>query len=151
MELTTGQIIKIIIAILVFVIVVVSIAFSFKNYIIPYFTDVPGGEQKDITMPYYQELIKSENLVATIVNVGGNNAHYITIDESKTLYYFWKSDVNNIYRDDSWIDNKIGIVDKNGIVEIKDGYLEEDDKLVIINGGEKIGNEIYKSGRADGQ
>ncbi|OIO81490.1 hypothetical protein AUJ84_00940 [Candidatus Pacearchaeota archaeon CG1_02_32_132] len=144
MELTTGQIIKIIIAVLVFVIVVASIAFSFKNYIIPYFTDVPGGEQKDITTPYYQELIKDENLVATIVQ--GDKAKYISIGGKKTLYYFWKSDVTNIYRDDFWIDDKIGTVDKNGIIEIDSSYLKEDVNLGEINGAEKIGTEIYKIG-----
>ena len=147
MELAIGQIIKIIIAVLVFAVVVISVSLGFRNYIIPYFSDTPA-DNRDLTTPYYQELINQENVVGVIIK--GDKAHYISINGEKTAYYFWKNNVEDIYRDDSWIDDTIGEVDKNGIIAIKGSYLKEDARLGIIDRGEKIGNEIYKMGGANG-
>ena len=44
MELTTGQLIKIILGLLVVVVVVVGVGFFFKDYIIDFFKNMFGGE-----------------------------------------------------------------------------------------------------------
>jgi len=44
-ELTIGQLIKIIIGVLVFVVVVVAISFFFKDYVINFFKGFSGGEE----------------------------------------------------------------------------------------------------------
>ncbi len=52
MELTTGQLIKIILGILVVVVVVVGVGFFFKDYIIDFFNNMPGGES-DLILSLY--------------------------------------------------------------------------------------------------
>lgn len=44
MELTIGQLIKIIIGVLVFVVVVWGVYFFFTNYVIDFFKNAPGNE-----------------------------------------------------------------------------------------------------------
>lgn len=45
-ELTIGQLIKIIIGAIVFVVVVVGIYFFFKNYVIDFFKNMAGGTEE---------------------------------------------------------------------------------------------------------
>ena len=52
MELTTGQLIKIILGILVVVVVVVGVGFFFKDYIIDFFNNMIGGES-DLILSLY--------------------------------------------------------------------------------------------------
>jgi len=44
-ELTIGQLIKIIIGVLVFVVVVIGLYFFFKNYVFDFFRNVGGGNE----------------------------------------------------------------------------------------------------------
>ncbi|MEK6757709.1 MAG: hypothetical protein AABX88_01140 [Nanoarchaeota archaeon] len=50
MDLTSSQIIKIIIGILVFVVVVVGVYFFFKNYVIDFFKNWSGGETSELVL-----------------------------------------------------------------------------------------------------
>jgi len=50
MELTIGQLVKIIIGVLVFVVVVVGIGLFFKNYVIDFFKNVGGSETSKIVL-----------------------------------------------------------------------------------------------------
>ncbi len=147
MELTIGQIIKVVIAALVFVVVVLGVVLGFNSYIVPYFTEIgPSGIEKNLDTQYYQDLLDDENLVATVVEVRGENAHYLNINGEQTNYYFWKENVQKIYEDDYsfWNrDNLIGILDNNGIVDIENPV---NDNLKSLDGGEKIGRAIYKIG-----
>jgi hypothetical protein len=49
-ELTIGQLIKIILGILVVIAVVVGLYFFFKNYILDYFKNMPGGNSSKFFM-----------------------------------------------------------------------------------------------------
>jgi len=48
MELTIGNLIKIIIGVLVFVVVVVGIYFFFKDYVIDFFKNIGGNQTAEI-------------------------------------------------------------------------------------------------------
>lgn len=48
MELTIGNLIKIIIGVLVFVVVVVGIYFFFKDYVIDFFKNIGGNQTTEI-------------------------------------------------------------------------------------------------------
>ncbi len=47
-ELTIGQLIKIILGILVVIAVVIGLFFFFKNYILDYFKNMPGGNSSKL-------------------------------------------------------------------------------------------------------
>src|SRR3989344_3868091 len=155
-ELTTNQIIKIIIAVLVFVIVAVAVYWSFSNYIIPYFKGF-GIEPPDLTSQYYKELLKEENLVG-FVEIERENK--IRICGSPTNYYFVKDSpvikkdiVTNdgAWYEDIWsrikFDPKVGETGKDRKIIILNEYLNDDGGILKkIEGAERIGNEVRKIG-----
>jgi len=148
-ELTSGQIIKIVIAVFVLIIIIIGATLSFSNYIFPYFKDVGPGESRDFTTPYYQNLIKDENLVgATIDKYEDDKGFFIKICQEVTNFYFYKKDQSQIWLNDGayFGDGKVGEVDNTGVIKINDDYLKQFKVLNKIQNSEKIGNEIYKTG-----
>jgi hypothetical protein len=49
-ELTIGQLIKIILGVLVFVIVVIGIYYFFKDYVIDFFRNMGGGNPQELIL-----------------------------------------------------------------------------------------------------
>lgn len=47
-ELTIGQLVRIVIAVLVFVVIVFAVVVAFKDFIIPYFEGIGPGENSTI-------------------------------------------------------------------------------------------------------
>ncbi len=155
-ELTTDQIVKIGIAVLVLTVVVIGAIVGFRNYIFPYFKDLgPGEREVDLSSPYYQQLIKDENLAG--LTTKGSNKNFISVRRSfgsqqdfiETDYYFWKKS-GEIYKkmDGEWLklwtwtnDPFVGKADEKGIIFIDEKYRGE---LEVIHGAEKIGGEVYK-------
>ena len=155
-ELTTGQIVKIIIAVLVLVVMIGGIIMGFRGYVIPYFKDIGPSEQIDLTTPYYQELLQDENLVGVvkrdlkysyiIIRIVGSDKKD---DWKPTTYYFFK-DSGEIYKNVegsnwnpfSWTkDPFAGKIAGDGKIVIEREYIQE---LEVINGAERIGDGIRK-------
>jgi len=150
-ELTTNQIIKIVIAVFVLVIVVAGAYLSLKYYIIPYFRDLgPSEPDVDASSPFYQECLK--NKVAYL------DKGYINIfdkkdsSKSKLTEYYVKS--IKIYKYNTysagwgWIadilqrDTEVGIIESDGIIKINNDLGDAD--LKELNGATKVNNEICK-------
>lgn len=147
-ELAINQIIKIILGVLVFVVVIASIALAFKGYIKPYFEGIsPANDTSvDLNSQYYKNLVQDKNLVATI-----DNSNYILIGSTKTSYYLSKNrdavrkDIKReILSPSTWKGYEIvGTVGKDRIIRITE---PNDSVLKAINLGEIVGNRngIYR-------
>jgi len=153
-ELTTNQIIKITIGVIVLVFVIIAVSLSFRNYIIPYFNETfPDQRDVDLDTPYYQSLIKPENLVGVLQTLD-QKKNLIDINESgvwnrSTGFYYWKKS-GEIYHENkaslsNWFgkDTQVGQMDKNGIIRFENKYIKKYPILEKIHTGEKLGREIY--------
>ena len=145
-ELTTSNIVKAIIAVIVLIVVVAGVFLALSGNL-SYFTGIGPSEQPDLTTPYYQNLLQDENLVASLRQDGSK--FYISVKEgesfSQTNYYI--SERGNIVSDNALVDffnDKVGETNSNGKIVIFNEYLILSPALEVINGGEKIENGIYK-------
>jgi hypothetical protein len=136
-EITSEQIVKIVVAVLVLVVVLGGVYILFKDKILSYFSDITPRDNRDFSSPYYTELLKPGNLVATLDREG-----YIYIDNVKTKYYIKK---NSIKLDVSWwLDKEVGVLGKDFKISIDEGWKKKDQILSSIDGSEKIGQELRK-------
>lgn len=143
-EITSEQIVKIVIAVFVLVVVLGGVYLLFKDKILSYFGDLTPKDNRDFSSPYYKELLENEkNLVATLTKKG--KLEYISLKGGvETNYYI---DGKSVKLDDKSIfsrDKKVGILDKQFKIRIDSEYLNGDDVLTSINGAEKIGKELRK-------
>ena len=152
-ELTIDQIIKIVLAVLVLVLVLTGIYMAFSNYIIPYFSDLGPSQEPDISTPYYQDLIKDDNLIAkTSVD---KDVNFIDVrqgnDFARTDYYFLRK-TGKIYKnlDGGWlkpwewaIDPQVGDILNSKIRIFSEGTYSTDSNLLTIQGADKVGVGIY--------
>jgi hypothetical protein len=145
-ELAINQIIKIILGILVFVVIVISVTFAFKNYIKPYFEGIsPSEEPPDLDTPYYKELVQDKNIVGTVKPADGENYVFVGGGSTKTIYYFSSRSPKELYQSIDWRwDSLVGLIGNDGKLRISDEYLKKDTVLQEINMAEKIGIELYK-------
>jgi len=152
-ELAINQIVKIILGILVFVVVIISVTFAFRNYIKPYFEGIsPGEEPPDLDTPYYKELVQDKNIVGIVKPIDGENYVFVGNGNTKTAYYFWSRNPKMLYQSIKWqysifdwkTDPRVGIIGSDGKLRISDEYLQKDSVLQEINMAEKIGAELYK-------
>lgn len=143
-ELTTEQIIKIVIAVLVLVVVLGGVYLIFRDKIFSYFGDLAPAEEQDLSSPYYQELLKEQNLVARIASDA--KERYIFVGEKKTSYYIKKGTVYLHIKglfDTHYFDKNVGTIGKDNKIHIDKDELN-DPTLQLINGAEKIGNELRR-------
>ncbi len=148
-ELAINNIIKIILAVFVFVLVVVSVALAFKNYLMPYFAGIsPSEDQVDLNDPYYKSLVQPKNVVATVQEKNGRAS--LVIQNQVTNYYFDKRDPKKIRLYVPWqgnifdwkLDPQIGSLGSDRKIRISD--LTKHPDLASVNLAERIGNELYK-------
>ena len=156
MELTTDNLIKIVLGVFVIVALVLGIYFAMNSYVIPYFSGIGFEEPKiDINTDFGKELIQDKNLIGTVDKDG-----YFTYKnenvEIKTDIYFkdgkiYLKEYLGSYNKDSWTvtnwikdhlnaDQKIGSLDSQGKIIIN----KEVQYGEILNNAYKNGNEIYK-------
>lgn len=150
-QMTMEQIVKIIIAVFVFILVLTGVIIGFRNYIIPYFTDLgPGQEKEDFSSPHYQTLLKEESLIGVLSKEGNKNFIMLKSGSSfvKTKYYFWKES-GEIYENIEggtltfWTwrnDKKVGEFNSAGVITLDMSASE----ILSIQGATKIGNELRK-------
>jgi len=136
-EITNEQIVKMVVAVLVLVVVLGGVYILFKDKILSYFSGMTSQDNRDFSSPYYTELLKPENLVATLDSKG-----YIYIDNVKTKYYIKK---NSIKLDVPWwFDKEVGILGKDFKISIDEEWKNKNNILSSIDGSEKIGLELRK-------
>lgn len=118
-ELTIEQTIKIILGVLVVTAVVISITLGFKSYIIPYFNSFFPSEEIDTSTPFYQELMKPDNLIASL----GSDGKMITEKYYLSRNKIWEK------REGVWWnpftykrDPEVGAIDEKQIVHINEAY-----------------------------
>lgn len=129
-ELTTGEIVKMVIAILVLIVVVVGAYFGYTYYFKAYFEGLgPGIEDYNSKN---QEVIKSKQSLAVVTIDAKNN--YITFNgESKHSDYYickgcWFASDGEMFKDDgnpAWADEKVGFVDSNGQIHVVTKFIPE--------------------------
>lgn len=153
MELTTSNLIKIIIGVFIIVLVILGVYIAMKNYIIPYFSGIGFEEPKiDANTEFGKELIQDKNKIGIVDNEG-----YFVYQGKKTDVYFKE---NKIYLREYFGELKTGfwsIFLLNPIKRLKPnseiGSLDNEGKISInkeveykdiLNNAYKNGNEIYK-------
>jgi len=147
-ELTISQLIKMLLFVAVIVVVITGAYLGFRNYVIPYFEDLgPSERELDLSTPYYQDLMREENLAGVTVLKEGYL--YFSVKEGGatfgTSYYLDDGSIYIAEGEYFGFDEEIGEIDKSsGKIKIFDEWLDKDMLLKNIDGGEKIGNEIYK-------
>ncbi len=157
-ELTTSQLIKIVISVLIFVIVVFAVVLALRNYIIPYFDGYKLQDRPDFSKPYFQQLLVDDNILGVIT--GDAKEGYLSIktgEEKKdfilTKYYVRYSN-NGVYRSvdvswgnlftGGWRDPQVGMIE-NSVVRINQQYLNDENSLLrVIHGQTKSGEVIRK-------
>jgi len=149
MELTTSQIIKIIIGVLVIVSVVIGIYFSMKYYILPYFSGITYDEPKiDPNSDFGKELLQEKNLIGR-VDITSKYQYFIYKKDNsfvRTEIYFYKRKI--YFNIEKWFDRQIGFLDNNDKISINrdielGGGLTEK-AYDVLNNAYKNYNEIYK-------
>lgn len=144
-ELTVNQIIVMVIAVFVLVIVIVGAGLAFYNYIYPNFKGYTYEDKRNLDGPYYNSLIKPENVVAS--TDGQTKTPYIILNGQKTKYYF-TADRKQIKEATSWYQKNpiVAEIDVDYKIKVSDEYLQKDPRLAVIENGELIEREIYKAG-----
>lgn len=156
-ELTTEQIVKIVIAVLILVLVLSGVYLAFKGSIFPYFSNIAPAHQPDLENPYYKELLKNDNLVATFSYYDDEAVISVRsgVEYVKTPFYITKKS-GKLYRTLGarltlnplgWFgkDQYVGIVNReNGVIMIESEFKEES-YLSEIDGGYKYEGGIYSS------
>lgn len=144
-ELAISQIIKMTIAVAVMAIIIVGVVLSFTTYIVPYFAG-DSEPPKDITTPYYQTLMQPQNFAASVLIKDSSGHSQIMMKGAKRInYYFDGFSEIKTPSGHWWIrDSVVGSVPKEtGKIKINSQYISDSD-LQILDGAERIGNEIYK-------
>jgi hypothetical protein len=145
MELTTNNLIKMTIAVLVIVLIITGIFIGMRSYIIPYFSGIGFEEPKiDINTQFGNDLVKPENLIA--ITKEDSDHEYLWIDNKETLWYFEDGDIMQVetrlgYDDLKW-DSEVGFIGNEGKLEVVSGTKHYD----WLKGSYKYGFEIYKMG-----
>jgi hypothetical protein len=143
-ELTTSQIIKIVIGVFVLAIVIIGVAMAWNNYIMPWFKGYTIEDKRDLSTSFYQNLVNEKNVVAYMDEKGGG---VLYLNNQKTDYYF-TSNKREIKEKMPWykFDKGVAKVDNNFKINVNGEYLQKDSRLSAINGGELINNVIYVQG-----
>ena len=146
-ELTTGEIVKMVIAILVLLVVVVGAYFGYTYYFKTYFEGL--GPSIDDYNAKNQEIVKSKPLLAVVTIDARNNYILFSGDKEKSEYYVckgcWFASDGEIFKDNknpAWMDEKVGFVDTNGQIKIITKFLGE--RIGTLNDAIKSFNSIAK-------
>ena len=140
-ELTTGEIVKMVMAVLVLLVVVVGAYYGYTYYFKTYFEGL-GPSIEDYNAKNI-EIVKSKPVLAVVTTDSRNNYITFTGDKEKSEYYICKgcqiASDGEMFKDDKnpvWLDEKVGFVDSNGQIKIISKFL-----------GERIGtlNDALKS------
>jgi len=140
MELTTDNLIKIIIGVFVIVVVVLGVYFAMKSYVIPYFSGIGFEEPKiDTNTEFGKQLLKDENLIGSLDKDG-----YFVYQGTTTDIYFKEGKIyikKEVFGLD-WInpDTKIGSLNSENKIIINKEIQYSD----ALRDAYKLGNEIYK-------
>tara|TARA_Y100000310_G_scaffold343846_1_gene453462 strand:- start:3478 stop:3915 length:438 start_codon:yes stop_codon:yes gene_type:complete len=116
MELTTTNLIKILIAVFVIIAIIIGVYLSMKTYIIPYFKGAgPSGEEDKGVVSGSVSICDGKTISVGYIN---DKKYFVKDGETKpTRIYFKKG---KIYYDRPWnpINNHIGRINQNAEIEI---------------------------------
>lgn len=148
-DISTEQIVKMVIAVLVLAVVVAGVYFGYGYYFKNYFQGLGPDNGGDYNVQN-QEIVKNLKGIAYVTTDSKHN--YITFEEDSipSKYYIcqgcWFTPDGTIYRDNgnpAWPDTKVGFVDNQGAIRIIQEFIGED-KLAKLEGAIKSFNKIAK-------
>jgi hypothetical protein len=147
MELTTNNLIKMVIAVLVIVLIILGLYMGVKSYVIPYFSGIGFNESKfEVDSQDFQNLAQEKNKIAYIQNNGRNEYAIFWQGGGPTEFYIHQG--TKIKKDNptnaiNWVyggnvDDQVGFIGNNQEIFMNDG---EDQTLT---GAFRLGDGIYQ-------
>ncbi|HLC52937.1 MAG TPA: hypothetical protein VJK03_00170 [Candidatus Nanoarchaeia archaeon] len=149
-ELTTEQIVKIVIGVFVLIVVITGAYFIFKERIHGYFSGLAGNDELDLSIEAQQLLFVDKNIIGYVDERGERGlfgtSKPISLtgtkgEKQRTSYYFWKN-TGKIYEDKTWRDILVGAIER-GRININPEYLGRRE-LAAIHGGVWRSGAIYR-------
>ena len=152
-ELTTGQIVKIVIAVLVLVVVLSGVYLVFKDSIISYFTGFAPAHEVDTTTAFGKELVQDKNIIATYSLFDSSARILLVGPPPVTTEYYFKKKTDLLKKDVKWLssfslrgafgaDQDVGVIDGSGKVAVKPEFLS-DATLQKIQGSYRYKGGLY--------
>src|SRR3989338_7604004 len=102
-ELTTGQIVKIVIGVLVLVVVLSGVYLVFKDSIISYFTGFAPAHEVDTTTAFGKELVQDKNIIATYSLFDSSARILLVGPPPVTTEYYFKKKTDLLKKDVKWL------------------------------------------------
>jgi hypothetical protein len=145
MELTTNNLIKMVIAVLVIVLIILGLYLGMKSYVIPYFSGIGFDESElDVNSQQFQDLIQERNRIAAIKDYDGKEFLYETNPSQRVEVYFDGQTIRiyNVWGGDDyggWRDREVGFVANNQEI-----FINSEEGPGWINGAFRYGRGIYR-------